>query len=264
MSFGTSLEMQRAWVNFFGVCTHFPQVPDPSNWRVVLPNASKEVIDAHPPLKKKNICPHAAHLQLLKEQVVSIEGDAPFDADYMLDLKGVTLQITNSTMAAPVKDYTGCSPRLSQWLSGVGPGPAVTAADPKSAACYFDFSGGHLRGTKVDKACVLLLTTTTLGNPQLRITPFLGGKSTLVTLRNPKVEGGLRLPVCINVMNHPTVASQDPNHFLLHYLAADGFPPGDVDPAVIGCETNPSIASGFLELVNAESAGCSNATHPHS
>jgi hypothetical protein len=138
----------------------------------------------------------------------------------------------------------------------------VTDADPASAACYFDLSAGHLRGTLVHEACVLLFTTATLGNPQLLITPFRGGSSTLVTLRNPKVDpgSGLGLPVRINVMNHPVdTKDSNLNHFLLHYLTMNGFPAVAVTPAVSGCEVNPSSPWELRQM--AESAGCSNATY---
>jgi hypothetical protein len=253
---------QLTWINFVGICTHFrnPILHDPLDWRVVLVNASQNVIDHNPALHKFNICPHQATLELVPDQVVKIDGPAPFDANDSLVLDGVTLEILNSITALSNPDSTDCMPQLSLLKSNVSAGPAVTSADPKSVACYFDlsFSAGRLRSTLMDGACALLFTTTTLGDTRLRITPFGGGTSTTVTLRNHKLDDhGHRLPVYINVANRPIRHDNNPEHFLLHYLAADSIPASMRAITISGCDQNPSVGLNFLKIL-AEGPGCSN------
>jgi hypothetical protein len=145
--------MPAVWVGFLGICTHFrlplPAGPPGSGaigaptWRVVLMNLSDpQTIAGNPHLSHLGIVPHVAKLAIPVDHVAHIEGPASSSftvshGAYRLHLEGVKLRIVNSPATTLVEKGISCLPSLSLFRPGVGPGPALTTADPKLAACHF-------------------------------------------------------------------------------------------------------------------------------
>lgn len=214
---------EEAWIEFLGICTYVPALS-----RYVLVNATNPnpINERYQLTGRDSIVPHVALLTIAKDQIVNIEGNAPFQdlpgQDVVqLILDGYTLTIAN---AAPsiVGEDANCLPHLSALVPGIGPGPAVNDGNPALASCYFDFDSGIIRGFQTpSQAGFTRFFTQTSGDPELRITPFGGGSSTLVTLRN-LAEGRP-----ITITNLPTGQDEgkdNDNDFLLQFLAADQFP----------------------------------------
>ena len=243
--------MPQVKVTFFGICTH--SVPQPGHWRVTLVNASQPVIDNHPVLKGFGIMQHLPAVRLLKSDFAGFMVDINLfqfgPKEVVVSLAGARLEL-NSALGTLV-DQTACMPRLGTWLTGVKPGPAVTGSDATLTACHFDFQAGTVAGTRFNHACMAKVTVATSGPPQLRITPF-GSATTTVLFLNDGAS--------IGVSNAPDPNDKDrnnPHHFLLHYLSADGFPAGTVTVAEGTC---PLAALIFLPAP-AETPACSNAKY---
>jgi len=217
-------------VRFGGICTHY-HFPEPDGtWRVTLVNASQANIDASP-LKDCKIMPHKAQLQLVKNEVTSIQGDVasfyqdPDSGDHLLrDLAGVTITIFNAAHGDTLVDHSGGI----QVLADVAAGPAITTLDRSLASCHFDFKAGTIEPIRIlnslREPLSAKLTAATSEDPKLLITPFSGGGTTVVTLGNLSPDKNV---ATIDILHGPEEPESDtPNqrHFLLHYLAADHFP----------------------------------------
>jgi hypothetical protein len=248
-------------INFMGICTHIwedqPHAAASPVWghRIVLVNASSEVIARHPVLE--GITAHVASMVLVREQVVSIDG--PLSGDFtplgtlalQFLFQGQTVTVPNTTPINPplVKDAR-CLPQLNvdQVLTNLAPGPAVVDSQQSSASAYFDFNFGSLRGTTgpdmgSGPAAILMYQTETDGLPVIRIEQFPGPdgdvmKPTNITLRSKTSDE----PVIITIMNRPSESnSGQPFDFTLHYLAANGMPTARVSVGPAGCPLNPWV-----------------------
>jgi len=245
-------------INFVGVCTHlnFTQnaAAEPSlmyGRRVVLVNASEATIQNNPELVEAGVLAHFGRLVIPADNVVAIQGPAPFvpllGQYLLLDLLGVQLTIPN-TLPQPqlvgdgqfitsIFNTMTCMPQLSTWIPDIVPGGASLTGDPSKAWAYFDFPAGTLQGlTMSDGAAFTDYTVKTLDDPMLLIRPFDGSAPTVVVLSNPAPGQGGVVPLIIsNTPNLPPVPNDNDhdNDFLLHFLAgANGFPPFPLNPPV--------------------------------
>lgn len=232
--------MPEVWIRTIGICTHFPGPPaagatGPASWRTVLVNArDQKTINQH--LKGLGVVPHIAKLQIAENQIVNVEGP-PLTATApgwrTLYLYGASLEIENR-IASPLQDRTGtCIPDLSHFKHDVRPGPAVTAADPRLAACYLDTTCGTIVAYLLVNAVVAVFEIEAPDAPVLLIAPFQPhAEPTRITLRSPGLdEQGRSRPVLVNLMNHPIADEHPMNqyHFNLHWFLTNGFPPTPVN-----------------------------------
>jgi hypothetical protein len=269
-------------INFQGICTHIwedqPNAAFSPVWghRIVLVNASSEVISQHPVLK--NINPHVARMQLFQDQVDSIEGPLKsqfqtVDGVVQFFFHGQTVTVPNTSPEATLVKNARCLPQLNvdKSLTDLAPGLAVTEALQSSALAYFNFELGTLEGTRglgietQPGPAILMYRTNTDGLPVIRIEQFPGAgtiafRPTDITLHRT----GDRPPL-VTILNTPLPPDTGSEFdFTLHYLAANGMPTSPVPVGPVGCPLNP-FADTFSSITGQAfdtGPGCSASNLP--
>jgi hypothetical protein len=240
-------------VTFWGICTYVEAYQ-----RMVLVNASREVIEHHPKLAEHSIDAHHARLHVRVGDVLGIGPLTVHEAggaEYLrLNLHGVMLAIPNS--AEPFLRDNHCLPHLDRDLGAdLGPPRPATESGNATMACFFDLNGGKLSGYKtVGGAGINVLTAATEGDPRLVIAPFQGAAPTEITLRSG---------ASVVVTNLPDLGKEADSHwdFLLSYLTADEIPSKATFPEFVDCPPSPfKIDDAGIGLF--VSAGCSNSNYP--
>jgi hypothetical protein len=246
-------------VTFWGICTYIRD-----RRRFVLVNAGAEIIDNNPGLQGRGIDPHYARLHIHAEDIVSI-GALPVNEApggmLRFDLDQVTLAIANPELPAEVlADANMCAPHLSHYANEeIGPPNAATVTGGPSMAAFFDVVQGELRSFRKgtpDGACVNVLTSQTVGDPVLTITPFGTTSTSAITLRS-----GASILIT-NLPDPGTGADRDVD-FLLHFLTADVIPTAAEYPKgtdYSNCAVSTDLEDGGIDLY--VGPGCSNTNYP--
>jgi hypothetical protein len=260
-------------VTFWGICTYIRD-----RHRFVLVNAaSREIIEDNPKLAGRGIDPHFARLHIHPEDVIRIGAlpIATIPGDGMLEMKleQVLLTIANPALPTEVLAVNECVPHLSHYSNlELGPPNPSTVHGDATMAAFFDVPSGDLRGYRrhtndsdrrgyrkdvQDGSCVNVLTTETLGDPVLTITPFGGTFSTAITLRSGA-------SVLITNLPNPEKGADRDEDFILHFLTADTIPTDATFPragdAFSTCPVRDDLEDGGIGLY--VGPGCSNTNYP--
>lgn len=264
--------MSEIKVQFFGICTHMEPArniigsvpPADSGRRVVLVNASsQERIDSFPELKRHQIKPHVALLQIAKGDLVGGPPAKPWfpivdqpGESVIWELKGVSMTIRNSMPA--IADERGlCVPHLSNFVPGRLPaaGPPTYDGVPEQAACYFDFPHSAYYGRTIQGGAVVgVLNVHVSGEPVIDVASFTGERTVSIPVR-PGAQ--------ISLSNIPLDAEADKDaDFLLHFMLSETFPEGARFPThtfQCGELDTYNLPTGLPRLTG---PGCSNSNYP--
>lgn len=247
-------------VRFIGMCTHVLTAVGDWQHRVVLPM----------PHKSSLIPEHEARLRIPKgvayesdvdafasASAGSLVREADGDKHYVLRLRGVALEVSNTTGDYTLDPVFQCAVfRLKNFTGGV----ALPPLDPlvwdgwqsTRAHAYFNVAQGRFSACRYGKSSVAVLEMITNDTrPTLVATAFAGKTATLSLSGDTKLE----------ITHTHKDCDQEDKHFLMHFELAQQIP---------GTATYPTRAAecdGFgdcepLDPGHGLGAGCSNSTFP--
>lgn len=254
--------------------------------RIVLANGNPQAIAQNSNLTPWNIQPHYAQLTVPANAAIAgpaadlfypnMDGDqatlvlnlntvgmdpSQSGAPPMTGLTGATLHWVDAFGEPLETDTANCMPNLTASLPDdekpAKAGPAVTSKDNRYVSAYFDFVTGRLDGRQViangaaTGQAFIDLHVTTIGPPQLLITPWDGSAPTLVTLPEDDAYAV--------VSNKPVTAGQDSdNDFVLHFVVTDNqFPVFPTLNILTSCPPKPPLQQG-----SEAGPGCSSSGIP--
>lgn len=283
-------------VLFLGICTHLNAsigqlkgMFESSAWghRVVLADASSEdtihnAWGLHVEVDGRRIEPHLAELAIWRRDIVTMSDlqTAGFtvyaaktnEEQIVWRLNQILLSIANY-VPGPIPSLPVDIPSLAEHSGGVealgNPSLAMTLdAVPTRAAAFFDFFSGELRCAKTFQAASTILTTTTFGNPTLRVNPFVHQPRPF----NPQNLGPLDIVLepgaNITVSNVPVNPNKDADiDFRVHYLTAARFPEHITPPSPPPEAQCPCLQIGLfpnypITPTDTITPGCSNSGYP--
>jgi hypothetical protein len=256
-------------VVFFGICTHLTSEPGTPH-RVLLVNASdQERLHRFPLLKKLDVKPHLARLQIRDEDVTGAVAEAgwlPLDPQANVPgakvwkLDGVTLKISGAidTASRPVVDT--CIPRLSEFapegMAALLPPHRLDQAG--ELACIFDFPAVEVQGMLVPHGAAVGVIDVDLDGPAaLEIQPFGGGAPISIPIRSGAE---------ITISNIPAHGDPEQDHnadFLLHFLVTGDVPKDATfpeEPMLCAQELHTDNWPGGEKIYTGP--GCSNSNYP--
>jgi hypothetical protein len=282
--------MAQVMFSFLGVCTYFPKFrdydhsPDAPSHRMLLVNAGENALKRLPPrLKRLKIDPHTASIHIFHE-IVNVDGPKGFPLDSkqtltMTDKLGFRVWVEGAATAGVQENGIDGLPGLQSQLKAAKvprPDPLVVSdGNPQTASVYVDFDSGTISGLWLpilnSGMGITQLVIETPGREDdpipVKFRQFQSDNEWTVWLKPEVAVPGSADPTGIVVQNMPTDGlKDDPQDFLLQYLAVKPFPP--IDDIRLVTEALPLPKSHFTYgmpprlFTEDADPGCSNSHYP--